>query len=164
MKKGTNDCVQPHGKHAGELPTAAFFHNLPEFAMLRVPTAVISHGRANGFRNPVQACHQLIDRESLKIGMSFQSLVQVVDVGAMVFSVVNLHRQLVNIGLQRIGCVRGRGKNVGQGTLLLWCSGLLLCHRCLLSADWMITPGTWHSIAAGWAAQPAAPRAVEVYS
>src|SRR5712664_3087791 len=96
--------------------------------------------------------------------MPLEGLVQVGDVRVVVFPVVNLHRQLVNIGLQRIGCVRERGKNVGQGTLLLWCSGLLLCHRCLLSADWMITPGTWHSIAAGWAAQPAGPRAVEAYS
>ena len=51
--------------------------------------------------------------------MPLEGLVQVGDVRVVVFPVVNLHRQLVNIGLQRIGCVRERGKNVGQGTLLL---------------------------------------------
>ena len=81
--------------------------------------AVVADGRADIFGDSVKALEKLIDRQSLQIGASLEGLIQVRDIGVVVFAVVNLHGHLVDVGLQRIGGVRERWKNVGQRTLLL---------------------------------------------
>ena len=66
-----------------------------------------------------EALEQLVDRKRRKVGVSLQRLVQIGDVGVVVFAVMNFHGHLVDVRLQRIGRVRERWKNVGQRTLLL---------------------------------------------
>ncbi len=45
-----------------------------------------------------------------QVGRRFQRLVQVGDVGVVVFAVVDLHRHLVDVRLQRVGRVGQRRK------------------------------------------------------
>jgi hypothetical protein len=81
--------------------------------------AVIADSDADIFRNFVQTLEKLIDRKRLQIGMPIESLVQVRYIGVVVLVMMNFHGHLIDIGLQRIGGVWERGKNVGQRTLLL---------------------------------------------
>ena len=81
--------------------------------------AVVPDGRADIFGDAVKALEKLIDRQSLQIGVSFERLIQVRDVSVVMFVVMNFHRHLIDVGLQRVAGVRERWKNVGQRTLLL---------------------------------------------
>ncbi len=52
---------------------------------------------------------QLLDGLALQIGRRFERLVQIRHISAMVFVVMNLHGQLVDVRLQRVKRVRQRG-------------------------------------------------------
>ena len=86
--------------------------------MIHVTAAVIPHGCADILRHTVQVAQQFFDRESLQIGVSFEGLIQIGNVGAVMLIVMNFHGHLVDVRLERIRWIGKRRKNVGHVTLL----------------------------------------------
>ena len=76
-----------------------------------MPAAVVAHGRADALRDRSQvACEQMLQALALQVGRGFQRLVQVSDVRGVMLAVMNLHRGLVDVWLQRISGVGERWK------------------------------------------------------
>ena len=74
--------------------------------MVPMSATVIANCGANIFRNGIQILQQIVERFGLELGVAFQSLVQVVNVGAVMFVVMNLHSLRVNMGLQCVKRIR----------------------------------------------------------
>ena len=63
--------------------------------------AIIPHGAANVRRHRVEVADQVLDRFRFQVRLARNRLVHVGDVCCVVFIVVNLHRQRVNVGFER---------------------------------------------------------------
>jgi len=105
------------GQAARRLAAAARLHQLPEERMVRVAAAVVAHGGALVLGDHVEQREHLLERAAVPLG-AVERLVEVVDVGLVMLSVVDAHRLLVDRRFECVVVVRERGKLVG--------------HRCLL--------------------------------
>src|SRR5260370_69943 len=97
---------------------SAFRHDFPAHGRIHMPAAVVSYGCADILGDAIQVAQQFLDRKSLKIGLAFEGFIEVRNVRAVVLVVVDLHRHLVDVRLERIRWIWKRRKNVGHLTLL----------------------------------------------
>ena len=99
------------------LAAAVRAHDLPEERVVRVPAAVVAHGRPPLLRQQVDVVEHLLERPAVPLG-ALDRLVQVVDVGLVVLVVVEPHRLLVDVRLERVVGVRKRRQLIRHGPLL----------------------------------------------
>ena len=78
--------------------------------VVHVAAAVVAHGGADVFRNFVDLCEQLFDGKFREIGVTFERLVEVGDVSAVMLIVMDFHRLRVDIRLECVERVRERGQ------------------------------------------------------
>src|SRR5438105_7505807 len=78
--------------------------------MIPVSTAVVTNGGAHGLGNAADAPHQIIERFALELRRLLQRRIQVVHVRLVMLGVMDLHRPRVDVRLQRVVCIRKRGK------------------------------------------------------
>jgi len=83
-----------------------------------VTAAVVADGVANILRDRIETFEKIIDRLRLQRGLPFQGLVEVGNVGAMVFVVMDLHRLGVDIRLECVERIRQRGDGKSHGFFL----------------------------------------------
>ena len=93
---------------AGRLAALARAHDLPEHRVVDVTAAVVADGRLDVLGNAVDALDQLLDALLLQFRVLLERRVQVVDVGRVMLVVVDPHRLLVDVRLQRGVVVRKR--------------------------------------------------------
>ena len=86
--------------------------------MIHMTATVIPHGCADILRDAIEIAQQFLDRESLKIGLAVQRLIQVRDISAVMLVVVNLHGHFVDVRLESVRWIGKRRKNMGHVTLL----------------------------------------------
>ncbi len=79
-------------------------HDFPIQNMVKVSAAVVAYGSAHIFRNIVQVFNDFFNRLVRPLG-SFYRLLQIVDIGLVVFCMMDLHRFLVNMRLKGVVCV-----------------------------------------------------------
>ena len=68
--------------------------------MVPVAASVVADCGANILRDGVEAFQKILKRFGLEIGVAIEGFVQVGDVGAMVFVVVNFHGLGINVGFK----------------------------------------------------------------
>jgi hypothetical protein len=78
--------------------------------MIRMTPTVVHDRSADGFRQRTYIGQQVFQRHRLKVGVTFERGVQIVDVGLMVLAVVNFHRARVDVWFERIKGIVERGK------------------------------------------------------
>ncbi len=71
--------------------------------------AIVAHRAADIFRHAVQILQNVVNRFRLQVRMPFQGLVQIGDVSAMMFVVMDFHRSSVDIRFKCVVRVRQRG-------------------------------------------------------
>ncbi len=76
--------------------------------------AVVPYGAANRLGDAAQVADQILDRLAGEIGMPLERAVELGDVGRVVLVVVDPHRLLVDVRLERVVVVRQRGQFVGH--------------------------------------------------
>ena len=62
--------------------------------------AIVAHDGANVFRNGVEIADQVFDRFLFQVGLAFDRVVKVGDVGLVMFGVMDLHRPRVDVRLE----------------------------------------------------------------
>jgi hypothetical protein len=82
---------------------------------------VVAHSRPDVLWDDLQVRQDVVDRLVGPLG-SFERLVGVVDVGLMVLVMVEPHRLLVDVGLERCVVIRERWDLEWHRWLLLWLS------------------------------------------
>ena len=90
--------------------------------------AIIADCSANVFRHAIQIFQQIVNGFGLQLGMALEGLVQVRDVGAMMFVMVNFHRLRVDVGFQSVKCIRQGGHRECHGFVLQCEISLVLCR------------------------------------
>ena len=70
--------------------------------MVRMAAAIIAHGAADVRRHRVEIADEVLDGLAFEVGLAADRLVDVGDVGRVVFVVMNLHGLRVDIGLERV--------------------------------------------------------------
>ena len=108
------------GKRAGRLAALVRAHDLPEHGVVHVPAAVVADRRADVLRQRCSDCASSLQRSCFAVGMFLDRRVQLGDVRRMVLVVVDLHRLLVDVRLQRVVRVWQRRD--------LMCRYSSLCH------------------------------------
>src|SRR5262249_11054075 len=88
------------GNRAGGITAALGLHDLPEHSVIGVASAVVADRSANVFGNGIQVSEQVFDTLGQQLGMLLQRGIQILDVGAVMHVVVELHGFLVNIGFE----------------------------------------------------------------
>jgi len=91
------------------------FESFPKMGVVDVPTGIVANGGADLGRQGVEALEELLGGLFLKIGIRGHGFVEVVDVGGVVFAVVEGHGFGVDVGLEGIGWVGKRRKGEGTG-------------------------------------------------
>src|SRR6266545_503888 len=109
------DCL---GERAVRLPAAVRAHHLPEHAVVRVAADVVANGGADVLRNDLDARQDVLDRAAVPLG-ALERLVRVVDVSLVVLVVVDAHRLLVDVRLERVVRV-GQIRNLERHSFLLF--------------------------------------------
>jgi hypothetical protein len=71
-----------------------------------VAAAVVADRRLDVVRNGVDPLYQVLDALALQLGMLLERRIEVVDVRRMMLVVMDPHRLLVDVGLQRVVVVR----------------------------------------------------------
>ena len=79
---------------------------------------IVADCASNILRNGVKAFQKIFKRLGLKIGVTIESLVEVCDVGAMVFVVMNFHGLGINVGFECVESVRQRWDGKCHGFFL----------------------------------------------
>src|SRR4029079_9784701 len=94
------------GERAGRLAAAVGAHDLPEERVVEVAAGVVADGGA--VRDRVEVLEDLLD---VLVGplAAFEGGVGLVDVSLVVLVVVDAHRRLVDVGLERVVVVRKVG-------------------------------------------------------
>ncbi|MNE60328.1 hypothetical protein D3C80_1554660 [compost metagenome] len=95
------------GQRAFGFPSAAGRHDVPEQRMVGVAASLIDHRRAQFFRQLLNGRHQLL-HGPLGILGALDGRVEVVDVGLVMFGVVDLHGLRIDVRFQGV-------VGVGQG-------------------------------------------------
>ena len=76
--------------------------------MIRVAAAVVAHRAANVRRNGIQVADEFLDGFLFEVRLAGDGLVQVGDVGVVMFVVMDFHRQRVNVRFERVFRIRKR--------------------------------------------------------
>ena len=87
----------PEGRAAGFRA-----EDLPEHGMVGMAAAIVAHGAADVRRHRVKIADQVLDGLCFQVRLARNRLVDVGDVGSVVFIVVNLHGQRVNVRFERV--------------------------------------------------------------
>src|SRR5690606_18977264 len=95
---------------------AAGLHDLPKERVVVMATPVVADGGADVFRYAVKVLEELLDALLGEVGMALQRGVEVVDVSSVVLIVMDPHRLLVDVGLQRVVIVGQRWQLVSHRT------------------------------------------------
>ncbi len=77
--------------------------------MVPVAAGVVANRGANIVRYGIETLQEIVERFGLKISMAVERLVEVGNVGAMVFVVMDLHGFGINVGFECVERVRQRG-------------------------------------------------------
>ena len=80
--------------------------------------AVVADGRADILGDGIESFQQVVDRLGLERGLAFQGFVQIRNVGAVMFVVMDLHRSGVDVGFQCVKRIRKRGHAKCHGFFL----------------------------------------------
>src|SRR5580658_4898424 len=110
---------------AARFTASALLHNLPEHGMVHVAAAIVAHGGANRFRHFIDLRQQFFDGKFLKVGVALERFIEVGDVCAVVFVVMDFHGFCVNVGFQSVERIRQRWKCESHLR-----SGSLSCRSC----------------------------------
>src|SRR5256885_15026763 len=81
--------------------------------------AVVADGGTDVVGNRVEAAQQLLQAPLSELGVLGQRIIEIRDVGLVMFAVVDLHGLRVDVGLQRCEVVRQRRKLVSRELLYL---------------------------------------------
>src|SRR5439155_8757289 len=100
------------------LSATALFHERPEEHVVPVAAAVVADGVANILRDRVEAFEQIVDGLGLQTGLTLQGLVEVGNVSAVMFVMMDLHRLGVDVRLKCVKRVRQRGHGKCHGFIL----------------------------------------------
>ena len=91
------------GEFAARLASLIFLQDFPEEGVIVLAASVVAHGGTDILRNFVQVQQQLLERHFLnRFRRLRECLIQVFDVGAIVFVVMNLHRLRVDVRFERV--------------------------------------------------------------
>ena len=106
-------CLDRVGELVGGLAAAIGAHELPEEAVVRVPAAIVADGGPLLLGNQVEDGEYLLDRAVGPL-RSLERGVEVRNVRAVVFVVVDAHCLLVDRRCERVVGVRQFGQDVGH--------------------------------------------------
>ena len=70
--------------------------------MIGVSTAIVAHNGPDIFRHIVQVANQVLNRFFLEIGLIFERVIYIRDVGLVMFGIMNFHRPRVDVRLERV--------------------------------------------------------------
>ena len=98
------------GDGAGRRAARLRPHDRPEHRVVDVAAAIVPHGRADVVGHAVDAAQQVFDALGLELWMFLERRVQIRNVRVVMLPVMNLHRLLVDVRLERVGWIRQRGK------------------------------------------------------
>ncbi len=87
----------------------------PEEGMVDVATGIVADGGADPFGDLVEVGEEFLGRILVEIGVVGDGLVQVVDVGGMMFAVMDLHGLGIDVGFQGIEAIAQGRQFVGAG-------------------------------------------------
>ena len=103
---------------ACRLAAAARPHDLPEHRVVDVTAAVVPDRRADRLGHAVDAANQILGALRRQLGRLLERRVQVGDVGRVMLAVMDPHRLLVDVRLQRVVVVWEGRDFVGHSLLL----------------------------------------------
>ena len=135
LVEGAERAVDRRGEVAVGGAAAVGAHRLPEQRVVVVPAAVVADGAALVLGDRVEVGDDLLDRRVGEVG-ALERRVDLVDVGLVMLVVMERHRLLVDVRLQRVVGVRKGGnlvchRAVSLGSAVSWRTlpvGLRLTH------------------------------------
>src|SRR5690606_39998731 len=102
------------GERAARLPTPVRAHDGPEQRVIRVAATVVADRRPDLLRHRVEVAHQLLDALRLQVRVALKRLVHVVHISLVMLVMVDPHRLLIDMRLQRVVSIRQRWKFVSH--------------------------------------------------
>ena len=97
----------------GRFAALALAHRLPKHRVVGMPATVVANGSTNSLWHFFQIGNELVYGQIAE-GIALQSLVDVRDIGSVVFVVVDLHRASIDERLQSVEGVGQSGQRVGH--------------------------------------------------
>ena len=114
--EGAEGAVDRGGEIAGGGSARVGAENAPEKGMVGVTAAVVADRVADALRHGAEVGDQLVNGLAFEIGIALERLVEVGDVGSVVFAMMDFHRLRVDVGFESVQCVGEGGEFVCHGS------------------------------------------------
>ena len=98
----------------------------PEDGVVRVTPGIVTDGGADLGRHRFQVAEKFLEGFFLEVWVRGDGFVEIVDVGGVMFVVMQGHRLGIDIRFERIGCIGKRGQGERPSFALFW-QALLGC-------------------------------------